>query len=92
MKTFFGNVWRLMKALCLVISLVMSPAVKVVRKTLMGEPLSLFELAFALWRLVVWVSFSMCVTSVIGVPPMVVYMVLIDIMLIATQAIFSAVK
>jgi hypothetical protein len=92
MQQFFHNVWRLIKALCLVITLVVTPAVKVIRKALMGERISLFELAFALWRMVVWVSFCLCVTSVIGVPPMVVYMVLMDIMLIATQAIFSAVK
>lgn len=71
---------------------IFTPLILVIEKSLKGESITMGQLCLAFWRLIVWVAFMLCLTGNIGVPVIIVYLFLMDIVIIGFQTVFFVVK
>lgn len=88
MKKTLAFLRRLLFAITVLAKAVMAPVATVVKQTLYGDSISIGQLGFALWRLIVWLSFLMCAMGSIGVPAMIAYLFLCDLLIVGIQTVF----
>jgi hypothetical protein len=70
-----------------IVSAIVAPVAQLLKSTLQNKPLSVFQLVFAIWRLFVWTIFVLCVTASVGVPAIIAYLFLIDVMVVCVQIV-----
>lgn len=92
MKKAIALIRKLFLAATIMVRALTAPLTNVVKKTMQGEPITVGQLGFATWRLLVWVSFLLCATGSIGVPATIAYMFLADLILVGVQTVFYAVE
>lgn len=88
-----GFIQFMRKALKVAISIgkaVVSPLVTVVQQVATGKRVSPLALGITGWRVVVWLAFWAVSTSAVGIPLALVYMVMADLILIASQSVYYA--
>lgn len=90
MKKFFTMLKKILYAISVMTTAVFSPISVVVRNLISGQNVSLGQLGFAIWRVLVWCSFLMCMTGSIGIPPLVALLLLIDLFILGVQTVFVA--
>lgn len=91
MRKAIAALRKLLFAVKIMVQAVVAPIAQVVKKTLKGEPITVGILAFATWRLVVWLAFLLCATGSIGVPAVIAYLFLVDLTIVGVQTVFFAV-
>lgn len=89
MEKMFAIIRRFGRAMASIVRAIAAPIVKVVRKTMNGEVVTLGELGFAVWRLLIWTSFLLCMTGAVGVPSMIAMLFLLDMLILAIQLVFA---
>jgi hypothetical protein len=91
MKKLFAAIRKFFFAIKVIARAVTSPIIAVASKAAKGEPITIGQLGFATWRLVVWLAFVLCVTGSMGVPAVIAYLFLMDLTLVGFQTVFFAI-
>lgn len=91
MKKFVVVIRKTLFALKVTAQALIAPIVLLVKKSARGEPITIGELGFAAWRLLVWMTFLICATGSIGVPAIIAYLLLADLLILGIQTVFFAI-
>jgi hypothetical protein len=87
MRKLFGFIKHLFFAAKVIVGAVVAPVVSLVATTLQAKPISLGQLTFAFWRLLVWLFFVLCATTSVGVPPLIALLFLADLAIVGVQIV-----
>lgn len=91
MRKLFAVIRKFFFAVKVMVKATVAPVVLVVKKSVKGESISIGQLSFAAWRGMVVLSFLLCTIGGVGVPAIIAYLFLADLMLIGFQTVFYAI-
>lgn len=79
-QQFFAAIKVMVKAL-------IAPIVQLTKQVNSREPVKPSLLAFAGWRVLVWLTFTLCITGSLGIPPLVAYLFMVDLVIVGVQTV-----
>lgn len=91
MSKLFAAIRKFFFAVKVMVCTIAKPVVVVVVKVAKGKPITTGELGFAFWRVVVWLAFLMCVVGSVGVPSLIAYLFLMDLLIVGFQTVFNSI-